>query len=469
MMGKSSRTSRTLPDSIRALVIGGGGREHALVWRLKQSKSVKSIHSTHAGKPGEPGGNAGLRALAQPLDFEFNTKQAYRISQFVRANNINLIVIGPEDPLAAGLVDTLEELFRRDPGPEVAIFGPNRAAAQLEADKAWAKQLMRSAAIPTGDARIFTDERGAIEYIRTREELPVVKATGLAAGKGVVVPSSRMEAETAIREMLSDKKFGDAGARILLEEKLSGPEVSVFALIDGRNVIMLEACQDHKRLGEGDTGPNTGGMGAYCPTPVISDQQLAIVGREIIVATLDALKREDIEYRGCLYAGLMLTPAGPKVIEFNVRFGDPECQCLMRRLTGDFGRLLYATATGRLDLIQDSDFGFNTNAAEQHVCCVVLASGGYPLHYQKGVPIHGLEEAEKMPGVTVFHAGTTRASGELRTDGGRVLNVVAVGASIREARDRANAAAEVIQFVGKTYRKDIAWQVVANETAARSG
>ncbi len=458
-MGKPKRSSRTLPDRIKALVIGGGGREHALVWRLKKSKSVEAIYSTHAGKPGEPGGNAGIRALAQPLDFDYDIKQAYRVVQFVRAQGINLIVIGPEDPLAMGLVDTLEKLLQRDPGPEVAIFGPCQAAAQLEADKAWAKQLMRSAAIPTGEARVFLDEQGAIEYIRTREELPVVKASGLAAGKGVVVPSSRQEAETAVREMLSDKKFGEAGSRVLLEEKLSGPEVSVFALIDGQNAVLLEPCQDHKRLGEGDTGPNTGGMGAYCPTPIISEQQLDIVARDIVIATLDALKREDIQYRGCLYVGLMLTPAGPKVIEFNVRFGDPECQCLVRRISGDFGRLLYATATGRLDLIESTDFGFNDKADERFVCCVVLASGGYPLSYQKGVPIEGIEDAEKVPGVTVFHAGTIRADGQLKTNGGRVLNVVATGASIAEARDRANEAAEKISFVGKTYRRDIAWQV----------
>jgi len=460
-MAKPKRTPRTLPDRIKALVIGGGGREHALVWRLKKSKSVEAIYSTHAGKPGEAGGNPGIRALAQPLDFEFDIKQAYRLVQFIRANTINLVVIGPEDPLAQGLVDSLEKLLLKDPGPEVAIFGPRKEAAQLESDKAWAKQLMRSAAIPTGEARVFTDERGAIEYIRTREELPVVKAAGLAAGKGVVVPSSRLEAETAVREMLSEKKYGDAGSRVLLEEKLSGPEVSVFALIDGQNAILLEPCQDHKRLGEGDTGPNTGGMGAYCPTPIISEAQLDIVARDIVIATLDALKREDIQYRGCLYVGLMLTPAGPKVIEFNVRFGDPECQCLVRRITGDFGRLLYATATSRLDLIEPSDFGFNEKPDEQFACCVVLASGGYPLNYQKGVPIHGIEDAEKVPGVTVFHAGTTRSDGELKTSGGRVLSVVGTGSTIAEARDRANEAAEKISFVGKTYRRDIAWQVAS--------
>ncbi len=468
-MAKPKRTSRTLPDQIRALVIGGGGREHALVWRLKKSKSVQAIYSTHAGKPGEPGGNAGIRSLAQPLDFEFDIRQAYRVTQFVRANNINLIVIGPEEPLALGLVDTLEKLLEKDPGPEVAIFGPSQEAAQLEADKAWAKQLMRSAAIPTGEARVFTSEQGAIEYIRTREELPVVKAAGLAAGKGVVVPSSRQEAEAAVRDMLSEKKFGEAGSRVLLEEKLSGPEVSVFALIDGQNAILLEPCQDHKRIGEGDTGPNTGGMGAYCPTPVISEDQLDTVARDIIIATLDALKREDINYRGCLYVGLMLTPAGPKVIEFNVRFGDPECQCLVRRITGDFGRLLYATATGRLDLIESSDFGLSDKPEEKFVCCVVLASGGYPLNYQKGVPIEGIEDAEKIPGVTVFHAGTTRADGQLKTNGGRVLNVVASGSTIAEARDRANEAAEKISFVGKTYRRDIAWQVApVGELTARN-
>ena len=450
---RPKRTPRSIPDRLRVLLVGGGGREHALAWRLAQSPTLDALFTTHPGNPG-------LAALAQPIDHDFSMKELYRVEQFIRREKINLVVVGPEGPLAEGIVDKLTS-------DTCAVFGPTKDAAQIEADKAWAKQVMRSASVPTPDARIFKDAAGALAHLEARETAPVIKATGLAAGKGVFVPKSLEEAAAAIHTIMDGDAFGNAGREILIEERLQGPEVSVFALTDGRNILILDACQDHKRLGEGDSGPNTGGMGAYCPVPekLVDARMMETIQREIIVPTIDALRRDDIEYRGVLYAGLMLTHAGPKVLEFNARFGDPECQCLVRRMTGDFARLLYATATGQLASIDDFDV---TNDA---VVCIVLASAGYPEKPTLGTPITGIAEAEAMDGITIFHAGTRieehgPKAGQLVTAGGRVLNVVATAATIADARAKALAAAELIQFAGKQYRKDIAWQAVGEKAPA---
>jgi phosphoribosylamine--glycine ligase len=445
---KSARQSRghaEHPDSIRALVIGGGAREHALVWRLHKSPSVKAVYTTHPQNPG-------INGLAIGTDFDFAVKEIYRVEQFVRHEKINLIVVGPEQPLAEGVVDKLAGL-KKETG--VMIVGPTASGAQLEADKAWAKKLMRAASIPTAEARTFRDAKGAIEYLKTRETNQVVKASGLAAGKGVFVPDDLDGAIDAVRVIMEEKRFGNAGNEVIIEEKLEGPEVSVFALIDGQNVVLLDACQDHKRLGEGDTGPNTGGMGAYCPPPdsVFTSDDMAKIARSVIVPVVDALKREDITYRGVLYAGLMMTKAGPKVLEFNVRFGDPECQCLVRRITGDFGQLMWHTAAGSLDAAQ---FGFD----ERPLVCVVLAAEGYPDNPVKNAEITGIEDAEAMEGVQVFHAGTVRSGGKLLTSGGRVLSITAAGDTVADARGKANAACEKIHFKGMQWRKDIAWQAV---------
>lgn len=419
---------------LNVLLIGGGGREHALAWKLKQSARLGTLYATNTTNPG-------IAALAKPIDHEFSVKEAYRLQFFIEKHDVRLVVVGPEDPLAAGIADKLTS-------EKVAVFGPTADGARLEADKAWAKQLMRSALIPTAESRSFTDSEMAKAYLETRDEAQVVKASGLAAGKGVVVAGSLQEALDAVDRFMVKREFGDAGREIVVEERLKGPEVSVFALTDGRSIYILDSAQDHKRLGENDTGPNTGGMGAYSPTSLIDEKLLTRVQNEILLPTVDALRRDDITYRGVIFAGLMLTPGGPKVLEFNCRFGDPECQVLLPRLKGDLVEILYATATGQLEHV---DLSWDSRAA----ACVVLASGGYPGSYKTGVPIEGIEEAEALPGVRVFHAGTKREGGQLVTNGGRVLNVVATGDTLTQARELANRAAELIRFEGKTWRRDI--------------
>ncbi len=430
----------TCPNPCNVLLIGGGGREHALAWKLRQSSRLGKLWLSDTT-------NAGLAALGEPCPVKIDGRDAFRLTRWCETADIHLVVIGPEGPLAQGLTDVLQTKTRR-------VFGPSKAAAQIEADKAFAKQLMRQAAIPTAEARTFSDLESAMHYIENREDPCVVKAAGLAAGKGVIVCNTREEAIGAVNRMFVQREFGDAAGKVIIEEKLSGQEVSILALVDGRTISLLDTCQDHKQRDEGDTGPNTGGMGAYCPTPLVDAAMMNTIQRQIIVPTVDALRREGIEYRGVLYAGLMLTPAGPKVLEFNCRFGDPECQPLMARLQGDLIEILWATSTGKL---ADVDFDFDAQVA----VCVVMCSGGYPGSYPKGKPITGIDDAESMDGVTVFHAGTTMANtNELVTNGGRVLGVTALADDLPTARDRANAACEQIHFDGAFYRKDIGGRVL---------
>jgi phosphoribosylamine--glycine ligase len=433
-------------DKINVVLMGGGGREHSIAWKLKQSPRLGELYITDPQNPG-------LAALGKPVDVPVSVREAYRLVQFCEKKNIGLIVIGPEEPLAAGFADKL-----RAPGR--LVFGPGADGARIEADKAWSKHLMRGAAIPTGEARTFTDVEAAVGYVKSREHPPVIKASGLCKGKGVVVPASIPEAVDAVERMMVKKVFGDAGREVLIEEKLSGPEVSVLALVDGRSIYILETAQDHKRLEDGDKGPNTGGMGAFSPSMVVDEALMAKVQREVLVPTLDALRREGIDYRGVLYAGLMLTPGGPKVLEFNARFGDPECEALMVRLKSDLLELIIATCEGRLS---EMDIEWEPGAS----CCVVLASSGYPEKPRLNVPIVGIEEAEKVEGVTVFHAATKRGEGgEIVTAGGRVLAVTAVGAELAEARRRAYAAVDRIGFEGKTFRRDIGAKTEAPARAA---
>ena len=423
-------------SKINVLLIGGGGREHALADAIARAPSLGTLFATHTSNPG-------IGALAEPVDVPVSIKEIYRLRQVCDKRNIGLVVIGPEDPLADGFTDALTT-------PSRAVFGPIKAAARLEADKAWAKQLMRSASVPTAESRAFTNAEVARAYIESREDPLVVKAAGLAKGKGVIVCDTPDEALDAVRRVMIAREFGDAGATCIVEERMTGPEVSVFALVDGNSIFILESCQDYKRLLDEGKGPNTGGMGAYCPSTLLDDTLIGRIQHEILIPTIDALKRDEITYRGVLYAGLMLTHAGPKVLEFNVRFGDPECQVLMPRLESDAVQLLLATATGHLDEV---DVAWRPGAA----CCIVLASAGYPESPRTGVTIEGLDDVVGLPEVHLYHAGTKRATdGRIVTDGGRALDVVATGRSLADARDRAYAAAELVTFPGMQMRRDIA-------------
>jgi len=426
---------------MNVLIIGSGGREHVLGWKLKQSKSCGKVFFCP--------GNAGTQAVGQNVKIDLstiNTKTADEVAWFCKQNKVGLVVIGPEDPLAAGLADRLER-------PGLKVFGPKQAAAQLEADKAWSKKLMREAAVPTAESRTFTDPEAALGYVQAHETPVVVKAAGLAKGKGVIVCDDAEEAEAAVRQVMVERAFGDAGDVCIVEERLTGQEVSILALVDGRNIYVLEPSQDHKQVGEGDTGPNTGGMGAYTPTPLVDEQMMMRIEREVLVPTVDALRREEIEYKGVLYAGLMLTPGGPKVLEYNCRFGDPECQPLMVRMKGDLLAVMEGVCDGKLDRV---DISWDQRVA----CCVVMCSGGYPGPYEKGLPITGLSEAAALPDVHIFHAGTTAKDGEVVTNGGRVLNIVALADDLQAARDKANAACEKIHFEGAFYRHDIGDRVM---------
>lgn len=430
---------------MNVLIIGGGGREHAIGWKLKQSKQC--------GKVFFAPGNAGTAAIGRNIDLDcepVSQKVVDKIQLLCRHEKIELVVIGPEDPLSQGLADRLTKVGLK-------VFGPTGDGAAIEADKAYAKQLMRAAAIPTAESRTFEYVDSALAYVKAHETPLVVKAAGLARGKGVVVCDDAAEAEAAVRRIMVDREFGEAGERVVVEERLAGQEVSILALVDGRDLFVLEPSQDHKAVGEGDTGPNTGGMGAYTPTPLIDDETMALIQREVLVPTVDVMRREGIDYRGVLYAGMMLTPGGPRVLEFNCRFGDPECQPLLVRLKGDLLAAMLAVVEGRL---ADVDLRWDRRVA----CCVVMCSGGYPGPYEKGKRITGVDEAEAMDDVWVFHAGTaTNAAGELVTAGGRVLNVVALGEDLAAARDRANAACDRIHFEGGFFRRDIGDRVLRQQ------
>ncbi len=430
-------------NKVNALILGSGGREHALGWKLKQSKRCGKLYFA----PGN-GGTASLGENRNDLPFDpVNTKNADAIDYFCRHNDISLIVIGPEDPLCGGLADRLAR-------PGRYVFGPVKAGARLEADKAFSKQLMRAASIPTADARMFSDYDAAVNYVQNRETPVVVKAAGLAKGKGVIVCGNNEQAADALKQCMIDKAFGEAGSTVIVEERLVGQEVSILALVDGRNIYVLDPTQDHKQAHERDQGPNTGGMGAYCPTPLVNDTLMNTIQGEILVPTVDALRRDGIEFKGVLYAGLMLTAGGPKVLEFNTRFGDPECQPLMMRLKGDLVDIVIATCQGTLGEV-------DLNWDERCCCCVVMASGGYPGKYESGKTITGIEDAEEDQDVKVFHAGTKLGkSGALVTAGGRVLNVCAMGKDLKEAQQKANAACEKIRFDGAFFRRDIGYRVM---------
>ena len=410
------------------LVIGSGGREHALYWKLSESPQTEQIYAI----PGNPGMGA---SAAIALD------DHAAILRFVKEHEIGLVVVGPEVPLMNGLVDELE-------AAGIRAFGPRANAAEIEGSKSFAKDLMKKYGIPTARYEVFTAAEPARAYIRQEGAPIVVKADGLAAGKGVIVAMTEQEALDAVDAIMEDHSFGDAGARVVIEEFMEGEEASLLAFTDGRTIRPMISAQDHKRAYDGDRGPNTGGMGTYAPAPVMTPEMTERAVEEILKPTIAAMAKEGRVYRGCLYLGLMVTADGPKVVEFNARFGDPETQVVLPLLDSDLVAIMCACADGTL---ADVPIRWKDGAA----VCVVLASGGYPGHYEKGQEIHGLADAEAM-GALVFHAGTAMKDGKLVTNGGRVLGVVGRGADISSAVDAAYAAAAKISFKDVYYRKDIA-------------
>ena len=423
---------------MRILLIGGGGREHALAWKLVQSPNVEKLYAA----PGNPG-----MALLQKCEcINLNVDDLEGVADYAEEKSIDLTVVGPEAPLVAGLAD----VFKRRGLP---VFGPSKAAAQLEGSKAFSKELMAKYNIPTAFFKICEDIGAAKAYVEEKGAPIVVKADGLAAGKGVVVAMTKQEALDAIDDMMGDHKFGAAGARVVLEEYMEGEEASLLAFTDGKTVVPMIAAQDHKRVFDGDEGPNTGGMGTYAPAPVMTDILRLKATELVLKPVVAAMAKEGTPYQGCLYAGLMIKGDSVKVVEFNCRFGDPETQVVLPLLDGDLAEIMLACATGTLDKVE---VAWHDKAA----VCVVMASGGYPESYEKGKEITGLAAAEEDKDVVVFHAGTKEADGKIVTSGGRVLGVTAVDASIKAARDRAYAAVEKIAFEKNFYRKDIAWRAL---------
>ncbi len=426
---------------MRILIVGGGGREHALAWKIRQSPKVAKVYCAP--------GNAGIAEVAEVVPLASDDVSG--LLRFAREQSIDLTVVGPELPLTLGIADEFQNAGLR-------VFGPTRQGAQLEASKAFAKELMRRWNIPTGYFSVFDNPDEAKRYVAEVGPPVVVKADGLAAGKGVIVCQDLHEAEQAIDEILVAKLFGDAGSRVVIEEFLEGEEVSFIVLTDGVAVLPFPSSQDHKRLLDGDLGPNTGGMGAYSPAPVLTPELHARVMAEIVLPTIQALRANKIDYRGVIYAGLMLTKQGPKVLEFNARFGDPECQPLMMRLQSDLVDLLEACMQGTLDQVRPV-------WDERAAACVVLAAAGYPGAVEKGRVITGLEKVRELADVMVFHAGTARRQNQYVTNGGRVLGVTALGRDVGEAVERAYAAVRNIHFEGMHYRKDIGRRALARSRA----
>jgi len=423
---------------MRVLVVGNGGREHALAWRLSQSPRMKRLWIAP--------GNAGTAQEGENVSIAADDIKG--LVQFAKKEKVDLVVVGPELPLSLGLVDALAS-------ERIRAFGPSRAAAQLESSKVFCKLLLRQADVPTADYQVFRDADSAMRYVKARypndrDRTPlVVKADGLASGKGVIVCSRREEVLDAIDRIGRKSEFGKAGLQMVIEERLEGPEVSVLAITDGRTIVPLPAAQDHKAAYDGDTGPNTGGMGAYSPTPIMTEELLETIQDKILVPSIHTMKRNRKPFKGVLYAGLMLTQTGPKVLEYNVRFGDPECQPLLMRLQSDLLDLLEATVDGRLDEIEPPQWDPRPSI------CVVMASAGYPGEYRTGEEITGLDAAAEVSDVKVFHAGTKMQDGKVHTHGGRVLGVTAIGASLANAKLQAYKGVQAIRWPGAWCRKDI--------------
>lgn len=422
---------------MKILLIGSGGREHALAWKIKQSPRVTKLYCA----PGNPG----IAELAELVNI--SAEDIADLKNFAQQNKIDLTVVGPEVPLTLGIVDEFA-------AAGLKIFGPSKAAARLEGSKQFAKKIMHKYKIPTAKYEVFTEAQKALEHIYMSKFPVVIKADGLAAGKGVTVALSLVEAKRAINAALKDKVFGEAGAQIVIEEFLTGEEASILAFCDGKNFVPMVSAQDHKAVYDEDKGPNTGGMGAYSPAPVVTDAVLKQVNETIFKPMLEAMAKEGAPYKGVLYAGLMITADGPKVIEFNCRFGDPETQVVLPRLQTDIVDIFEACIAGKLD---EQNIVWSDAAA----VCVVLAADGYPGNYKKGLEISGIDTVKTLPDVFVFHAGTARQDSKLVTAGGRVLGVTALGADIKTAIKNTYKAAEQITFPGLHKRKDIGKKALA--------
>lgn len=426
---------------MRVLVVGAGGREHALCWAISASPLCSKLYCAP--------GNAGIAEDAECVDI--GAEDIDSLVRFAKESAIDFVVVGPEAPLVMGLADRLREAG-------IKTFGPSAAAAALEGSKAHMKDMLAKSGVPTAAYGRFTDINAAKTYITEQGAPIVVKTDGLAAGKGVILCDTVEEAHAAVDSMMSDRTFGDAGAEIVIEEFLEGEEASFFVLVDGTNALALISAQDHKAVGEGDTGPNTGGMGAYSPAAIMTDALTEEVMKTIIDPTVKTMAAEGAPYVGVLFAGLMITAAGPKILEYNVRFGDPECQVLMRRLKSDILPALIAAADGQLDK-------FNLRWHDDAAMVVVMAANGYPGAYEKGSEIKGIDQANSLKDVVVFHAGTKEEGGKVLATGGRVLGVTATGATVTEAQARAYQAVETIDWPGGFCRRDIGWRAIDREKA----
>ena len=421
---------------MQVLVIGGGGREHTLVWKLAQSKKVTKLYAA----PGNPG----MKDLAECVDLDIADLDG--LADWAEKHAIDLTVVGPEAPLVTGIVDVFK-------ARGLTIFGPSAKAAEIEGSKIFSKELMEKYGVPTAFFKVCDNLADAKAFVEEKGAPIVIKADGLAAGKGVVVAMTKDEALAALDEMMGAHKFGSAGNRVVIEEFMEGEEASLLAFTDGKTIVPMLAAQDHKRVNDGDQGPNTGGMGAYCPAPVMTDALKEKTVKEVLRPIVDALAKEGRPYSGCLYAGLMIKGDSVKVVEFNARFGDPETQVVLPLLKSDLAEIMLACANGTLtpDLVEWSN---------KAAVCVVMASGGYPASYKKGIPITGLKAANAMDDVVVFHAGTREEDGKILTNGGRVLGVTAVADDIPSAQQKAYDAVDKIHFDGAHYRQDIAWRAL---------
>ncbi len=416
---------------MNVLVVGGGGREHAIITKLKESPDIENLYCAP--------GNGGIAALAECVDIPATDIQ--RIADWAKENKMDYVVVAPDDPLCLGLVDLLKDYG-------IPAFGPDKAAARIEGSKVFAKKLMELYGIPTAKSAIFEDMSKALAYLADCPVPVVVKADGLALGKGVIICNTRAEAAEAVRDMMEKEKFGQSGKRVVIEEFLEGPEVSVLAFTDGETIIPMVSSMDHKRALDGDKGLNTGGMGVIAPNPYYTEAIAAECIETIYLRTVYAMNAQGCPFKGCLYFGLMLTADGPKVIEYNCRFGDPEAQAVLPLLETDLFAIMRHVTAGTL---KDADVQFSGKAS----CCLVMASGGYPKHYEKGKPIYGLPEASRQPDTWVFHAGTKKAGRQIVTSGGRVLGITAVADTLQGAVNRAYLTADLITFEGAYKRTDI--------------